>query len=51
MAQVLSHAWFKGYQFPHKFPQEAYEDEEKEVMRELSKTPRRNAKGKGALGW
>ena len=47
MAEVLLHAWFKGYQPPYIFPPEAYEAEEKEVMRELSKTPRRNAKGKG----
>lgn len=47
MRQVLVHAWFKGYQPPYKFPPEAYEDEEKEVTRELSKTPRHSAKGKG----
>ncbi|KJA22248.1 hypothetical protein HYPSUDRAFT_54980 [Hypholoma sublateritium FD-334 SS-4] len=47
MRGVLMHAWFKEYQPPYKFPREAYEDEAKEVTRELSRTPRNGVKGKG----
>lgn len=46
MREVLAHAWFKGYEPPHVFPQDAYEDEEMTVVRALTRTTRRGKKGK-----
>ncbi len=46
MPEVLAHAWFEGYESPHVFSPDEYEDEEMTVVRALTRAPRRGKKGR-----